>query len=121
MTEVQETTTLFNPKDKLKERKIFNENIRIYFDVPFEQKDEAKAFKCWFDTNKKMWFLQCKEEDEKCFSNELNKFIEKYAVKFLHHAKFDDKDFIKANGGKWNGFSKLWYTNYTNNSLDIFT
>ena len=93
-----------------------------YLDVPFDKKDEAKKLKCRWDPNWKLWYYKDKHdnimEDE---NDELNKFVREYSIVFLYSATFDDKDFIKANGGKWNMFSKQWYAKTNNQELKKFS
>ena len=93
-------TSIFNPEDKLSERK---ETEILY--VPFEQKEDAKKLGAKWDKENKYWY--CDNNNES--------LIEKYKIRYVN-ISYDDKDDAKENGCKWDQDNKKWYT-YNSNTV----
>ena len=97
-----------------------------YLDVPFEMKDTVKRILLW-DNDKKFWKTKrfsisgvkwdkksCRwihEGDEGPFE-----LINKYRRIYLD-VPFDDRDFAKNNGGRWDPKKKKWHTIASNDDL----
>ena len=90
--------------------------MKNYLFVPFEKKDDAKAFGAKFDKQEKKWFVEGNVKD---MNTKYKEVIDLYDIKMLH-SKFEDKEIIKANGGKWDPTEKQWYTYKSNVALEQF-
>ncbi len=87
--------------------------LRIYLDVPREEKEEAKALGAKWDSNEKSWYTMSDNPNkDKLFEKWQKKDIEQTKI-FLNVPK-EEKDFAKALGAKWDNKEKLWYTTNKN-------
>lgn len=83
---------------------------KYYLDIPYALKDLAKTHKCQWDTVEKKWFTY----DVKHF------LLDEYELVDLSKFSFDDKEYIKSNGGRYNPSSKTWYTHASNKQLEKY-
>ena len=81
--------------------------LKFYVCIPFELIDLAKQHKCLWDPSFKQWYTY----------DENHTLLEKYQLVYLDKFIFADKDYIKQNGGRYNGDRKVWYTYVTNEKL----
>lgn len=71
---------------------------RVYLDIPYSLKDDAKKYKIKWDADVKQWYSTKTNKD-------LNKLRRVYII-----VPFKEKDFVKTNGGCWDVKEKCWYT-----------
>lgn len=71
---------------------------RVYLDIPYSLKDDAKKYKIKWDCDKKKWYSSKSNKD-------LHKLDKVYMI-----VPFKDKDFVKSSGGCWDVKEKCWYT-----------
>ncbi|WP_031579288.1 DUF5710 domain-containing protein [Ruminobacter sp. RM87] len=98
---------------------------RAYFDVPYEQRQEAKALGCKWDKNSKKWFISeatperieamekagfktVEVEQENLESVQKNENAET-KQKTLLSVPFEEKDLAKELGAKFDRETKSWY------------
>lgn len=74
-----------------------------YIDIPFGDKDEAKALGAKWSPNQKKWKIIDDPENLKKFK----KWTTKETLNLV--VSFEDKDRVKALGAKWNPTTKSWY------------
>ena len=79
--------------------------------VPFETKEEAKKYKCTYNTVTKLWTSDYDGNDADVLA-----FIDKYEVVYLN-VDYDDKDIVKSNRARWCANSKRWFTYKGNEAL----
>lgn len=78
---------------------------RVYLDIPYSLKDEAKKYKIKWDMDKKKWYTA-----------PYNKDLHKLKIVYID-VPFKDKDYVKSNGGCWDVKEKCWYTLAFNTTL----
>jgi hypothetical protein len=71
---------------------------RIYLVVPFSEKMIVKELGGQWDVEKKLWFIEKKNEK-----------LERFELTRLY-VPFDEKDIIKEKGAIWNNDMKSWIT-----------
>jgi hypothetical protein len=79
--------------------------------IPYNLKQKLDLSECNWSNVTKLWYykntsLDCEDPD----------ILDKYELVYLK-AGFNDKDFIKKNGGVWNNDKKEWYTYKSNDIL----
>ena len=78
-----------------------------YLQVPYNEKDLVKE-SCLWNKERKQWYT----------FDFMKHLTEKYDENRIYlNVSYDDKDDVKANGGKWCGEKKKWYTYAFNNYL----
>jgi hypothetical protein len=100
-----------------------------YLDIPFEMKDQYKRYLLWdsrikswetrrfsafgirWNNKKKEWYH---DQDEAP-----TEVINKYRRIYLD-VPFDEKDFVKENGGRWDANKKKWHTIASNEALQKY-
>ena len=83
-------------------------------DIPFEKKDLINKDGLVWVKEKKVWLSKNYTYDE-VKDLPWTEFIIVYL-----NAKYDDKDFVKEHGAKWDPDIKQWYTNINNVMLKDF-
>lgn len=83
---------------------------KYYLEIPYALKDLARENKCLWDTNKKKWYT--------CDGK--HALLDDYEIVNLSKFKYDDKDIIKSNGGKFDATTKTWYTYASNKELERY-
>ena len=78
--------------------------------IPFEVKDEAKKYKCTYNTTTKLWSTDYDGDDADILA-----FIDKYELVYLN-VDYDDKDDVKSKKARWCPINKRWFT-YKGNEL----
>ena len=79
---------------KIVSHKVLKDKIDFYeLDVPFEDKDIAKAAKCWFNTESKNWCIDVKND-------KYDEMISLYSRVYLENI-FENKEIYKANKARW--------------------
>ena len=53
-----------------------SKNVKVYLNVPYAEKDEAKQLGSWFDGDKKKWYIPSKVSDEN-----RKKLIDRWGIK----------------------------------------
>ena len=90
-------------------------NMRNLLDIPVEKKDKAKKRNVSGTMKQKCGScVKFKTSNRDDYFND--NFTKEYEVVKLK-TSFDDKNFVKANGGKWNQYLKTWYTKRSNEAL----
>ena len=100
-----------------------------FLDVPFDEKDQWKKYLMWdseyktwetrrfsafgikWDYKNKKWY----DESEEAPIELVNKYKRIYLI-----VPFDDKDFVKTNGGRWDPIKKQWHTIASNEALQKY-
>jgi hypothetical protein len=100
-----------------------------FLDVPFNEKDTVKKYLLWnsddktwetrkfsafgikWDYKNKKWY----DESEEATIELVNKYKRIYLI-----VPFDDKDYVKTNGGRWDPIKKQWYAIASNEALKIY-
>jgi hypothetical protein len=96
-------------------------------DVPFEKKDKVKRVLLW-DSDAKSWKTRRFSVFGVKWDKTLNKWIHEsedgIPIKLINKYRriyldvpFDDKDFVKKNGGRWDAKKKKWHTIASNDEL----
>jgi len=83
---------------------------KIYFDVPFEQKETAKAAGLRWDSTIRKWYAASAEIAE-AFSLSVSDSAEAplEAERYYFKVPFLQKDRAKATGMRFDGIRKLWF------------
>jgi hypothetical protein len=83
---------------------------RVYFDVPFEQKDTAKAAGLRWDNTLRKWYAE-NAEIAKAFSlsAEVNADAPTQVERYYFKVPFLQKDLAKRMGMRFDGVRKLWF------------
>ncbi len=81
-------------------------NNKVLLYVPFEIKDEAKKMGAKGDTEEKSWV--CNDDNQPC--------IDEYGRRYLE-IRFDQKEYYKSMGCKWEPTLKKWYTYHGNKNV----
>jgi hypothetical protein len=83
---------------------------KIYFEVPFEQKEAAKAAGLRWDNTNRKWYA-ANLEIAKAFSpaTEVDVAASAHAERFYFKVPFLQKDRAKAMGMRFDGIRKLWF------------
>ena len=83
---------------------------KIYFDVPFEQKEAAKAVGLWWDSTIRRWYAGSAEVAE-AFSLSVQGKADAPVETDRHYFKvpYLQKDHAKALGMRFDGIRKLWF------------
>ena len=94
-------------------------DITTYLNVPFADKDQAKALGARFDGAKKLWYVP-KGADLSKFERWLNggKAV-KSVKKIMLSVPYEDKDQAKALGARFDGGAKKWYITTLQNLEDF--
>ena len=81
-----------------------------FFDlnIPYEDKDIAKAAKCFFNPESKSWRIHLENEN-------YNEMVNLYSRVYLKNI-FENKEIYKKNKAKWNPEKKEWFT-YSSNDI----
>jgi len=83
---------------------------KYYLIIPYELKDKAKENKCLWDNDEKKWYT---------YDYDYN-LVEDYLLATLYNFVYDDKEFIKKNGGRYDPVNKSWYTCVSNKELEKY-
>ena len=83
---------------------------KYYLEIPYALKDIAKQNKCLWDVDAKKWYT----------FDVRHALLDDYEVVNLSKFTYDDKEFIKSNGGRFDGNSKTWYTYASNKELEKY-
>ncbi len=96
--------------------------IKIYLNIPKEEKDDAKSLGAKWDNNEKSWYTtDDNPHKEKLFEKwQLNENLQQNKI-FLS-VPIEEKDEAKALGAKWDNNQKAWYTTADNpNNQELFS
>ena len=64
--------------------------VRIYINVPYAQKDEAKKFKSRWDSDRKLWYFDYQADDNfKCPKGNLE-ILSKFEINSICHKYYDE-------------------------------
>lgn len=107
-----------NNTDK-KQPRVKKSEVNTYLDVPFAEKDEAKALGARFDMTQKMWYVP-KGKDVAAFAKWAPSQNVTSVKKVYVNVPFSMKDEVKAAGAYWDGNKKKWYFQSTNKRLQEF-
>lgn len=90
-------------------QKVTAASVSTYLNVPFDEREEAKALGARWDGQKKMWYVPAgKKLDD--FAKWLpNGKAVKSVKKIYLKVPFDEKDTVKGMGAKWDQDKKSWY------------
>jgi hypothetical protein len=94
-----------------------NFHSEIALCVPYVLKDKVDLRNCRWNHHNKLWyyvdtrFSGYGDDDAEC------EILNKYELVYLLDIKFNDKEYIKKNGGCWNNDKKTWYTYKSNDIL----
>ena len=80
---------------------------KYYLEIPFVFKDQAKEVGCKWDVNEKKWYTHNAEHE----------LFDNFSIVDLTNFKYDDKEYIKCNGGRYDAIRKTWYTYCSNEEL----
>lgn len=78
-----------------------------YLNIPFSDKDHAKALGAQWDKENKLWY--CKTEERSKFDQWPIVDLKLATTKTFLSVKFDDKEAVKKLGAKWDADRKQWY------------
>ena len=84
----------------------------VYLAIPYEMLAEANKYRCLFLPEPKIWTIRCTDDD----NDDKITFMKNYAQVYLK-VPYDEKDAVKANGGRWDPHAKRWYTYIANSEL----
>ncbi len=84
----------------------------VYLAIPYEMLAVAKKYRCLFTPETKMWTIRCTDDD----NDDKITFMNNYSQVYLK-VPYDEKDAVKANGGRWDPHTKQWYTYLANSEL----
>ena len=97
------------PEKERDKPKTISAPVETYLNVPFEDKNAAKAAGAYFDGNKKMWYVP-KGKDLSAFRQWIPEGGSMKSVKkILLRVPFADKDEAKRLGAKWDATKRCWY------------
>ena len=102
-----------------KQARVKKSEVNTYLDVPFAEKDEAKALGARFDMTQKMWYVP-KGKDVAAFAKWAPSQNITSVKKVYVNVPFSMKDEVKAAGAYWDGNKKKWYFQSTNKRLQEF-
>lgn len=89
--------------------KKFKTTAECYLNVPFNDRDEAKALGAFWDANAKSWYVP-KGKDPKPFEKWIGESSSKSSPKKVYlKVPFDEKDEAKSCGARWDQNKKSWY------------
>lgn len=80
--------------------------------VPYENKDKAKEYKCFFNPELKAWFISSNNEHYDEMSN-------LYTKTYLKNI-YKNKEIYKLNGAKWSPTYNKWFTYASNVTLQEY-
>jgi DNA topoisomerase-3 len=80
---------------------------RVYFSVPFDEKHEVKEMGGRWDSERKLWFIIAGSDH--IHSAKWPVVSGDQSERIYLNVPFDDKDEVKALGGRWDPESKEWY------------
>ena len=89
----------------------FNPNV-VQLAIPYEKKDEAKKYKCFFTPDDKLWACTISDDDD----DDKKEFTDNYQQVYLN-VPYDEKDTAKSKGAKFDFKTKTWYTYKGNQEL----
>jgi len=106
---LQNADKTIDDSKKIQNKQSNHESNRIYLNVPYKNKDDAKSLGAWWDNEKKLWYAP-----DKTYSDLVKKFekVSSKAVtgkKIYLHVPFKEKEEAKALGARWDGQEKMWY------------
>lgn len=84
----------------------------VYLEVPYDQKNLAKANRMTYNKINKKWSINEANEN---YESMVNLFSKVYLKNV-----FENKDIYKLNGGKWDNEIKKWYTYNCNHKLEEY-
>lgn len=94
-----------------KPSKVKKSEVETYIQIPYDDRDEAKALGARFDGNTKCWYIPKGTDPTKFTKWKQLKEAPKAGSKKKHYIKvsFDEKDEVKALGARFDGEKKSWY------------
>ena len=94
-----------------KPSKVKKSEVETYIQIPYDDRDEAKALGARFDGNTKCWYIPKGTDPAKFAKWKQLKEAPKAGSKKKHYIKvsFDEKDEVKALGARFDGEKKSWY------------
>lgn len=87
-------------------RMSFDSSTGVAIDVPFVEKDEAKAMGAWWDPTARTWFVP-RGIDAAPFLRRWSPSATAQRVNL--NVPYEEKDSAKALGAKWDAGAKTWY------------
>ena len=108
-----------NASSTNKTARVKKENVATYLNVPFEDKDEAKAAGAYWDGDKKLWYVPA-GKDVSAFKKWTPDKNMSSVKKVYVNVPFAMKDQVKAAGAYWDVKKKKWYFQSTNKKLNDF-
>ena len=88
--------------------KVENLNVKTFINVPFAEKNEAKALGAKWDKDNKSWYIPTGEDQAK-FTKWLNAPDSSKGERTYIYTIPEDKDTVKALGAKYDKESQVWY------------
>lgn len=84
----------------------------VQLEIPYEMRSEAKKYKCLYLPLDKLWNCRITDDDDK----EKNEFINNFQQVYLN-VPYEEKNYAKENGAKWDSKTRTWYTYKGNQEL----
>jgi hypothetical protein len=66
--------------------------VRIYINVPYALKEEAKKLKARWDSDKKLWFFDYEADDNFEYANGKIKLLSKFEINSIVHKWYENDD-----------------------------
>jgi hypothetical protein len=84
--------------------KMYSNYNRVYFDIPFHEKDEAKGMGARWDNDRRCWYAP----DAECKEALMTRW-RRHGQKVYFDIPFHAKDKAKEMGARWDSERKSWY------------
>ena len=88
------------------------EVLNTFLEIPYSQKEIARANKCFFFPENKKWGINKHSENH-------DSMVKLFSIVYLKNV-FENKEVYKLNGAKWNPENKQWYTYKSNHALSDY-
>jgi len=87
----------------------------VQLEVPYEMREEAKKYKCFYEPLQKLWNCRINCDDD----NDKTDFINKFQQVYLN-VPYEEKNDAKLKGAKWDSKTRTWYTYKGNQELQKY-
>lgn len=96
--------------------------MRIYLDVPYDEKNSAKQLGAKWDSQKRKWYFDGSIKEIYKFQRWIDtRSIFSDSNKFYFDVPISDIDIVKELGAKWDAEMKSWYYNGSPENYQIFS
>lgn len=96
--------------------------MRIYLDVPYDEKNSAKQLGAKWDSQKRKWYFDGSIKEIYKFQRWIDtRSIFSDSNKFYFDVPISDIDIAKELGAKWDAEMKSWYYNGSPENYQIFS